>query len=279
VENPLSLDDSVPVPEPPAEPPVIPEPAPEAAPAPPRPPRRRGRTTLIIAVAAILGVLAGAGAGYEIQYKRPNTPLPPLAQAKLKQPKGAAPSAKPLTAAEDTLVTYDGDLRKLLLKKPKGAKDYTDSYTDNHWMSEYDYAESYKKPEVMFQLLASNGFRRIAATGWSTGSYSSYTETEISLVQFRDDAEAYTPERLSDEQSYMADKDYAGNHGKDIPGSVDGTAWVYSKPDIKAGYLPLYTARALARHGNVMVDVWVFSSRSISMSTIQSLAKRQLERL
>jgi hypothetical protein len=252
---------------------------PDAAPAPPRPPRRRGRTTLIIAVAAILGVLAGTGVGYQIQYQRPDTPLPPLTQAKLKQPTGAAPAAKPLTAAEDTLVTYDGDLRKLLLKKPKGAKDYTASYTDNNWMSEYDYAESYKKPDVMFRLLAGNGFRRIAATGWSTGSYSNYVETEINLVQFRDDQQAYTPERLSDEQSYMADKDYAGNNGKDIPGSVDGTAWIYSKPQIKAGYLPLYTARALARQGNVMVDIWVFSSRSISMSTIQSLAKRQLERL
>lgn len=263
----MSQDSPVPVP-----------PEPPAAP-PPRRPRRRGRTTLIIAAAAVLGVLAGAGAGYKIQYDRPPTPLPPLAQSAPKQPKGAAPSTKPLTAAEDTLVTYDGDLRKLLLKKPKGAKDYTDTYADDNWMSQYDYAETYKKPDNMFRILSENAFRRAASIGWSTGSYSSYAATEISLIQFRDETDAYTPTLLDEQQSYMDDHDYADNSGKAIPGSVDGRAWVYSKPETKAGYLPLYTARAMARRGTVMMDVWVYSSKPITMKTIQSLAKRQLERL
>jgi hypothetical protein len=78
---------------------------------------------------------------------------------------------------------------------------------------------------------------------------------------------------------YMPDSDYANNQGKAIPGSVGGKAWVYSKPRIKAGYLPLYRARALARHGNIVMDIWVYASKPISMQSIQSLAKRQLERL
>ena len=224
-------------------------------------------------------ICAGAGLGYQIQYQRPDTPLPPLARAGLKQPKGAAPSAKPLTAAEDTLVTFDGDLRKLLLPKPKGAKNLTDSYTADGWMSLYDYAETYEKPGNMFRLLANNDFRRLASAMWSTGSYDTLTTTEVRLVQFRDYTQTYTADMLDDQQSYMSESDYAANHGKDIPGSVDGTAWVYSKPWTKAGYLPEYTARALARRGTVMVDVWVWSAKPIKMSTIQSLAKRQLERL
>lgn len=261
----LSLD--TPVPEPPAQP--------------PRPPRRRGRTTLIIATAAVLGVLAGAGTGYQIQYLRPDTPLPSLSQPKLKQPKGAAPSAKPLTAAQDTLVTYDSDLRKLLVKKPKGAKDVTDLFASDGWMDLYGYAETFKDEKYMFSELNQNGFRRLATADWTSGSWESYTYkyTEIRLIQFRDETEMFAADHLADQQDYMSESDYAGNHGKAIPGSGDGVAWVYNKPWTKAGYYDKYQARALARHGNIVMDIWYSSSKPISMKTIQSLAQRQLERL
>ncbi|MFE2427047.1 hypothetical protein ACFXJ5_09875 [Streptomyces sp. NPDC059373] len=131
----------------------------------------------------------------------------------------------------------------------------------------------------MFNELAGNGFRRVAATTWTSGSYRSWTSTEIQLIQFRDDKQTFAVDMLSEQQDYMSEKKYAGNHGKEIPGSVDGYAWVYSKPDTKAGYLPEYTARALVRHGNIVIDIWYYTARPISMKTIQSLAKRQLERL
>jgi hypothetical protein len=267
VENPLSLSLDTPVPEPPAQP--------------PRPPRRRGRTTLIIATAAVLGVQAGAGTGYQIQYLRPDTPLPSLSQPKLKQPAGAAPSAKPLTAAQDTLVTYDSDLRKLLLKKPKGAKDVTDLFTSDGWMDLYDYADTFKDEKYMFSELNRNGFRRLAAADWTSGNWESYTYkyTEIRLIQFRDETEMFAADHLTDQQDYMSESDFAGNHGKAIPGSGDGVAWVYNKPWTKAGYYDKYEARALARHGNIVMDIWYSSSKPISMKTIQSLAQRQLERL
>ncbi|MGW3246926.1 hypothetical protein [Streptomyces sp. NPDC001070] len=244
-----------------------------------RPPRRRGRTTLLIAAAAVLGVLAGAGAGYKIQYDRPETPLPPLAQPKLVQPKGAAPAAKPLTAAEDTLVRSEGDLRKLLLKKPKGAKDLDGSYGNEHWLSLYEYADSYTEPDSMFTDLNTNDFRRAAISIWRTGGYATTTTTEVHLVQFRDEANTYTAEMLDGQQGYMHEKKFAGNKGTAIPGTFDGRAWVYSKPYTKPGYLPLYTARALARKGTVMMDIWVHSDRPIKKSTVVSLAERQWERL
>ncbi|MFF7214454.1 hypothetical protein ACFZAU_28610 [Streptomyces sp. NPDC008238] len=244
-----------------------------------RPPRRRGRTTLLIACAAVLGVLAGAGTGYQIQYDRPETPLPPLAQHKLVQPKGAAPAAKPLTAAEDTLVTSDADLRKLLLKRPKGAKDLDGRTGNDHWMSLYEYADSFDQPDHMFSELNSNDFRRAAVSVWRTGGYATTTTTEVRLIQFRDESGTYTDDMLDGQQSYMAEKKYAGNTGSAIPGAFDGRVWVYSKPWTKAGYLPLYTARALARKGTVMMDIWVNSERPIKKSTMMSLAERQWERL
>ncbi|MDX2818239.1 hypothetical protein PV410_37840 [Streptomyces sp. PA03-5A] len=268
MENLLSQD--TPVPEQDA-------PVPDGPPV--RPPRRRGRTTLLIACAAVLGVLAGAGAGYQIQYDRPETPLPPLAQPKLPQPKGAAPAAKPLAAAEDTLPKYDGDLRKLLVKKPKGAKDLDGTFGEDHWLSLYDYADTYEEPDSMFSELNSNDFRRAAVSIWRTGGYATSVTTEVHLIQFRDEADTYTDEMLAGQQGYMAGKKYAGNKGTAIPGAFDGRAWVYSKPWTKAGYLPIYTARALARKGTVMMDIWVHSDRPIKKSTIMSLAERQWERL
>ncbi|MFE1256323.1 hypothetical protein [Streptomyces fungicidicus] len=85
------------------------------------PQRRRGRTAALVAVAAVLGVVAGTCAGYLVQADREPTELPPLSQPVLPQAKGGAP--EPLSADEDRRVKTDGDLRKLLIKKPRGAKE------------------------------------------------------------------------------------------------------------------------------------------------------------
>ncbi|MDX6330495.1 MAG: hypothetical protein QOI83_2878 [Streptomycetaceae bacterium] len=250
-----------------------------AATAPEPKPRRRGRTAVLIAAAAVLGVLAGAGTGYQIQYQRPDTPLPPLAQPVLKQPTAPAAKATPLTAAEDTLVTYDGDLRKLLLKKPTGAKQWSNPVDDNGWESLYTYAASFDDEKYMFSKLNENAFRRMAVATWTVGGYASYVDTEVSLIQFRDEGDTYAEEHFTGQKQYMPQAKEAGNQGKKIPGSGDGYAWVYSKPWTKAGYVPQYRARALAREGNIVMDIWVYSARPIADKTIMSLAKRELERL
>ncbi|MFJ4987983.1 hypothetical protein ACIP9H_29785 [Streptomyces sp. NPDC088732] len=274
----MSQDTPVPEQAPPA-PETPPEAAAEPLPA-ARPPRRRGRTTLLILAAAVLGVAAGAGTGYKIQYDRPETPLPPLAQPALVQPKGAAPETKPLTAAEDTLVKYDGDLRKLLLKRPKGAKDWVGGDPGHdQWLSLYDYAETFEEPKSAFAEFNRYGFRRVAVAAWRTGTYDTSSSTEIRLVQFRDESTVYTEEHFEAQQGYASEERYAGNKGSAIPGAFDGRVWVYSKPETKAGYLPVYKARALARKGTIMLDIWVTSARPIKKSTIMSLAERQWERL
>ncbi|GAA3372818.1 hypothetical protein GCM10020367_29950 [Streptomyces sannanensis] len=66
--------------------------------------RPRGRTTVIIAVAALLGVVGGTAVGYRIQADRPPTSLPPLNQPGLAYPAKPLPKDKlpePLSAAED----------------------------------------------------------------------------------------------------------------------------------------------------------------------------------
>ncbi|MGJ3560129.1 hypothetical protein ACR6C2_22135 [Streptomyces sp. INA 01156] len=104
------------------------EPAGADAAARPRP-RPRGRTTLLIAAAAVLGVVAGTCTGYLVQAGREPTALPSLSQPVLtqkKQKEGQEPA--PLSAAQDRRVKTDGDLRKLLLKKPRGARTTSSSW-------------------------------------------------------------------------------------------------------------------------------------------------------
>lgn len=57
--------------------------------------RRRGRTALLIATAAVLGLVGGACAGYLIQADREPTKLPSLSQPVVAQAKGAGPEPCP----------------------------------------------------------------------------------------------------------------------------------------------------------------------------------------
>ncbi|MFE0510632.1 hypothetical protein ACFW2E_12035, partial [Streptomyces sp. NPDC058964] len=145
-----------------------------------RPARRRGRTALLIAGAAVLGLVAGTCAGYLVQADRDPTALPSLSQPTLAQAKGKGPG--PLSAAQDHKIETDGDLRKLLLKRPVSAR--KGLYTMGHdgWMSLADYAETYEKPAAAFGNLIGDEFRRAAVTNWREGS--TYN-VEIHLIQYR----------------------------------------------------------------------------------------------
>lgn len=238
-------------------------------------PRRRGRTALLISCAAVLGVLAGAGAGYQIQYERPDTELPPLAQSGLVQPKGPAPAAKPPSADEDHLVKSDGDLRKLLLPKPESAKDADFSVGEDGWASPLEFSETFSKPDTMFTLLLRHDFRREAVRSWGDAQQ---TATEIRLLQFRDETDSFAVNMLHDQESYMSGDDYAGDEGTRITDTLEGRTWVYAV-EPQEGYVFLHAARALARRGNIVMDIWMYSTKPIKSSTVTALAERQLERL
>src|SRR5262245_24774374 len=74
--------------------------------------RRRGRTLLLIATAAVLGVVAGTVTGYAVQSDRPPTPLRPLAQPLAAAPVAAAGPARPNGRGVDVHRWHrtDGDL-------------------------------------------------------------------------------------------------------------------------------------------------------------------------
>jgi hypothetical protein len=64
---------------------------------------------------------------------------------------------------------------------------------------------------------------------------------------------------------------------------VDGRVWTFRTFGVSgtsdASDGPDYQARALARRGNVVIEIWYGSESPIPKQTILSLAERQLERL
>jgi hypothetical protein len=236
-----------------------------------RSPRRRGRTTTLIAGAAALGVVAGACVGYLIQADRDPTPLPPLSQPVLPQAKGDGP--EPLSAAQDRRVKTEGDLRKLLLKKPAGARNAEWTAGDG-WLDIAEYANDFTDPAEKFTDLVGDDFRRAAVVGWKVGS--SYS-VEIRLVQFRQDDSMAALDSSLNHEGWAEEE--SGTDSWAIPGTGDGMAYVHTRPDTEPGYLPQYAAEAHAWRGDVSMEIWVYGTKPIAKKTIMDLAERQMERL
>jgi hypothetical protein len=272
--------------------PPDPEPAPDAPPAPPTPPldepeatavpavpaprvRRRGRTTLLIAVAAVLGVVAGTVTGYAVQYHRDPTPLPALSQPDIRTPKPvqADRNTTARSISVNRWVKTDGDLRKLLVPKPKGTK----HEQKPGWEDLYAFATWFEYEDEVFQDLAGHDFRRSATVAWSKGSE---VYVDVRLVQFRETAKINAEDFAEGQHEYLVEDDWAGNEGEPIPGSANGRTYVFDEPHREAGYEPLYEGRAVAWRGDiVMMITYHNNSGPIDAKELKSLAKRQLERL
>jgi hypothetical protein len=282
-EPPVQGEVAVQAVEPPAAPPAVvpapvagPEPGPVPAPVKPRP---RGRTTLLIAAAAVLGIAGGIAVGYGVQADRAPTPLPALSQPNLAYPAEALPADKvpdPLPVSQDRQLKTDGDLRELLVSKPSEARNARFPFPTKGWMSLDAYAREFKSEDYMFETLAEADVRRIAAANWSQGQY---RDVGIRLVQFRSGAELGASDHANDQLAYMPyAKSGAGNEGDPIKGSGNGRYFLYKAVN-KPGYLPVYQARAIAQRGDVMFDIHIFDTAPISKKDIRTLAERQLERL
>ncbi|MFK0257380.1 hypothetical protein [Streptomyces sp. NPDC090445] len=237
--------------------------------------RRRGRrTALLIAGGAALGILAGTVAGYAVQYGRPPTPLAPLAQQKLDTPKALAPDAGTTreTINANRRHKTDGDLSELLVEMPGGAKALGKGYESLDVFS-----LNFEEPDKALSGFAEEGVRRVAATTWSQDDR---VLVDVRLIQFRDrdGADVYQQELAQ----LMPQKEYAGNPGVAIPGIPEdlGHVWVDSKAQERRGYHPLRGARAIARRGDIVMEIDYIDNRGqVAEGDVIDLAKRQLERL
>lgn len=241
--------------------------------------RPRGRTTLIIAAAALLGIAGGVAVGYGVQAGRAPTPLTALSQPDLAYPAKALPAGKapdPLPASQDRRVRADGDLRKLVAPRPKGWEEdkLLTTLGWDGWLGLEGYALEFEDEDYMYGDLLDQGIRRVAGAAWKKGEHRTAT---VRLVQFRSGAAA--ADHAEDQRSYMPQTDHgAGNGGTALKGSANGRYYVYPA-DRKPGYMPVHRARAIFQRGDVMVDIHVYDTAPISKKDIRTLAERQLERL
>ncbi|MGC5411335.1 hypothetical protein ACPXCX_47845, partial [Streptomyces sp. DT225] len=116
--------------------------------------RPRGRTALIIAAAAVLGIAGGIATGYGVQAGRAPTPLAALSQPGLAYPAKALPAGEvpdPLPASQDRRVRTDGDLRKLIVPRPKGWQEdkRLAALTQNGWLGVENYALDFESEDYM----------------------------------------------------------------------------------------------------------------------------------
>lgn len=233
-------------------------------------PRRRGRTAALICTAAVLGLVAGTCTGYLVQADRKPTRLPSPVQPLAAPGEGEVP--KRLPAAQDRRVRTDGDLRELLLKKPRGARDLAWPEGGDGWMGLAAYAETFHRSSEMFESLLHDEFRRAVVGGWSVGgSYS----VNIRLIQFRQEEVLVTAEANESAQSWADEVD---SESWPVPGTGDGRAYVHA-PGGERGEEPTYTAEAHARRGDILVEIYVGGEKRINKKTILDLAERQMERL
>ncbi|MCJ0873647.1 hypothetical protein [Streptomyces sp. AP-93] len=229
---------------------------------------------LLIAGAVVLGVLAGTATGYAVQYDREPTPLAPLAQADLVAPKALAPddATTNKTINANRWHKTDDDLAKLLIEVPGGAKKGGSGYVSTDFL-----ALDFKHPDRALSNFAATGLRRAASVRWSQDDT---TFVDVRLLQFNDRSAA--EDYQTDQSAYTSTKEYAGNDGMPIDGlpSELGHVWVYSKAYEKPGYLPMRSARAYARRGDVVVEIHYMNNRGkVAAGDVMELAKRQLERL
>ena len=236
--------------------------------------RRRRRTALLLASALLLGVLGGGGVGYAVQASRPPTPLPSLDVAPPHYP--AEPlDAKGSAAAAPEPLAIDGDLRKLLIKKPKNAKSWDFLPGRDGWMPADQMAQMLDNTSDVFRSLLVLGFRRAAMTSWLEGD----TDIRIRLIQFR-------PEHTEGAAGTVQAAAYCSQHNDDpctprsIPGTATGHAYVtrrsFQYSDSTERY---YYGLAVACRGDVVMRIDVHSPKRVDLQRIVELAERQWRRL
>ncbi|MFD4859921.1 hypothetical protein [Streptomyces atratus] len=272
-------------PEPEPQPRPVPESAPVADPgaapvAAPVVKRPRGRTALLIAAAAVLGIAGGTAVGYDVQAGRAPTPLPALSQPDLAYPAKALPADKvpdPLPASQDRRLRTDGDLRKLLADRPAGwSEDKAALGFRDGWLGVDEYALTFRDKGAQYEYFLEFDMRRIAGAAWKRGQYRT---AETYLVQFRSGVEQEARDLAEGQRSYMPGTEFgAGNDGDPLKGSGNGRYYLY-EVERKPGYLPSYRARAIVYRGDIMADINIYDTVPISKKDIRTLAERQLERL
>lgn len=232
----------------------------------PKPARRRriGTTPLFVGALAI-GVVGGLAAGYAVQATRTPTPLAPLAAPQphyVPGPVFTGVATKPLPASQDDATIVDGDLTKLLLPTPSGAKV---GLYDHQFLTLEEDSQFDDDPGTTFTADLSDGIVRIADTDWTlkNGVYE-----EIEIFQ-------YAPGESANAM-HDFNQDVLADGSTPLTATGDSGAMGYQSVDDNGAY-DEYMA---AVHGDLILSFFVTSpSHYPPASDIQNLVASQMARL
>jgi hypothetical protein len=103
-------------------------------------------------------------------------------------------------------------------------------------------------------------------------------EITVMLVQFKDDRTVYSADYLEwQRHSWKPHGPASATMEKPLAGSGNGLLRVGKEPGPASG--PFYIARAFARRGDIVMDIWFRAARPVSEKQAMSVAEQQLERL
>ncbi|MFI5528994.1 hypothetical protein ACIA8O_10640 [Kitasatospora sp. NPDC051853] len=232
----------------------------------PAAPRRPVSTPRLLLAALLVGPLLGGAVGYAVQAGSPPTPLPALA---VPSPTYPATPADPQAVAEAAVapLKIDGDLRTLLLPRPQGTEEWDYDYASGSgWFTVGGKALSVGNSASYFQSMLQDGFRRDAVATWRKGD----VKWRVELIQFHSDRAVAAQREVED-------------HG---PGALPlaGVSGGVYQTDTKAQtYVDsteqYYSGEALARRGDVVMRIVVFSPSQVDRDELAGIAKQQWERL
>ncbi|MCD0482289.1 hypothetical protein LO771_07645 [Streptacidiphilus sp. ASG 303] len=236
--------------------------------------RPRPRTAVLLASALLLGVLGGAGTGYAVQAGRPPTPLPPLAAPAPHYPARPATAAEAAAAAPAPL-GLDGDLRKLLLKRPAGTRTWDFLPGEDGWMPADRMALLWRDSGEVFSSLLDDGFRRAATVSWLEGR----AGVRIRLIQYQSGSSDHVTEAVQGAVHCSRFTDTPCT-SRAIPGTATGVAYVTRRSQTYADSRErFYYGLAVARRGDVVMRIDVHAPRPVDLRHLLDLARRQWERL
>lgn len=224
--------------------------------------KRSIRTRSLFIGALALGVVGGVAGGYTVQALREPTALPPLSVAQPVYPlsavyDGTQPQALP-ASVDDATIT-NGDLTKLLLPTPPGARAGS---IDHAWMSLIDEADLCSNPASCFSTNIIDDVARIADTAWTRADG---TYIEIRITQYQPGNSNWPEKNLPT---------YTGEKKLTPPAGIPAAG--YANTDSHGQKYDFVSAV----HGDLSVDFWVTSDTSTpDPSIINDLITQQMARL
>ncbi|HEV2640450.1 MAG TPA: hypothetical protein VGX23_35280 [Actinocrinis sp.] len=242
---------------------------PGSAPAPK--PRRKYAipTPALYSLLLVVGLVAGVGAGWEVQHGRRPTPLAPLSVAQPKYPQGPLFVGQPpvlLPAAQDDGSIAMGDLTTVLLPTPSGATAIPDD--DHIWETLADEADNCVDQSSCLSNALTDGVDRIADTAWTLADGDL---AEITITEYfpGSSGQAYS--------DFNQDKD-GGDDSTALPAPTDSGAEGYTYTNSGNSGSTDYM---VALHGNLLVEflVWSQNAPAPDPSYIDGLVTQQLARL